>query len=317
MAKILITGGAGFIGSNLADALIARGDEVVVYDNFSSGRRENLAHLDPSLLTIIEADICDPEALKVAMQGVEYVLHEAAVPSVPRSMADPVGSHEANSRGTLNVLIAAQEAGVKRLVFAASSSAYGESPTLPKIEHMLPAPKSPYAADKLHSEHLLQVFAGGFGLETVSLRYFNVFGPRQSPESDYAAAIPKFITRLLAGEKPTVYGDGEQSRDFTHIDNVISANICAMESPNASGMVFNCGIGERITVNQLIHTIAEVLGQKAEIDYQPPRAGDVLHSLASIDLAKEVLGYEPLVDLKEGLERTIAWYQESMSGENS
>ncbi len=315
MAKILITGGAGFIGSNLANALVLRGDEVVVYDNFSSGKRQNLAEIADKI-TIIEADICDPQALKAAFVDVEYVLHEAAVPSVPRSMDDPVGSHEANSRGTLNVLIAARDAGVKRLVFAASSSAYGESPTLPKIESMLPAPKSPYAADKLHSEHLLQVFASGFGLETVALRYFNVFGPRQSPESDYAAAIPKFITRLLASERPTVYGDGEQSRDFTHIDNVIDANICAMKASDASGMVFNCGIGERITVNQLIHTIAEVLGCEANIDYQPPRKGDVLHSLASIELAREVLGYEPTVDLKEGLARTIAWYRKNMSGEN-
>ncbi len=317
MARILITGGAGFIGSNLADALCERGDEVVVFDDFSSGRRENLAHLEDRI-RIVEGDVKELDELRAVMSGVDHVLHQAAVPSVPRSMEDPLGSHAANSLGTLNVLLSARDAGVKRVVFAASSSAYGESPTLPKIETMLPAPKSPYAADKLHGEHLCQVFHTGYGLETVALRYFNVFGPRQSPKSDYAAAIPRFVTRILRGEKPIVFGDGEQSRDFTHIDNVIQANVKAMEAPGAPGRVFNVGIGARITVNELIRTIGEILGKKVEIDYQPARVGDVLHSLASIDLAREHLGYEPTVDLAEGLDRTIAWYRtQEEQGERS
>ena len=309
MSKILITGGAGFVGSNLAEALVKRGDDVVVFDNFSSGRRENLEDLGDRV-RIVEGDIRELSALNDAMRDVEFVLHEAAVPSVPRSMEDPEGSHEANSRGTLNVLLAARDAGVKRVVYAASSSAYGDSVTLPKIETMPTAPKSPYAADKLHGEHLGQVFHSGYGLETVSLRYFNVFGPRQSPESDYAAAIPRFITRLLAGERPTVYGDGEQSRDFTHIDNVVSANVLAMTAEAAPGKVFNVGIGERITVNRLIATIAELVDQPGDINYLPERAGDVKHSLAAIEKAKELLGYEPVVDLVEGLRRTIAWYRD-------
>ncbi|MCB9833747.1 MAG: SDR family oxidoreductase [Planctomycetes bacterium] len=310
MARILITGGAGFIGSNLADALQARGDEVVVYDDFSSGRRENLAHLEGKIRVVV-GDVKELDDLRAAIAGCDYVLHQAAVPSVPRSMEDPLGSHEANSRGTLNVLLAARDAGVKRVVFAASSSAYGESPTLPKIETMLPAPKSPYAADKLHGEHLCQVFHTGYGLETVALRYFNVFGPRQNPNSDYAAAIPRFVTRILDDQSPIVFGDGEQSRDFTHIDNVVQANLKAMAAPGAPGRVFNVGIGARITVNELIRTIGEILGKSVTIDYQPARVGDVLHSLASIDLARQHLGYEPTVDLAEGLRRTIDWYRAS------
>ncbi len=310
MAKILITGGAGFIGSNLVRAFLESGDDVSVLDNFSSGRQENLEGLEESI-RVFEADITRLDGIRSAFDGVEYVFHEAAVPSVPRSMEDPELSHDANSRGTLNVLIAARDAGVKRVIYAASSSAYGESPTLPKIETMSPAPKSPYAADKLHGEYLCQVFNSGFGLETVALRYFNVFGPRQAPDSDYAAAIPKFITRILGGLSPIVYGDGEQSRDFTHIDNVVAANVAAMTSAEAPGEVFNVGIGERITINALIQTIADVLERPVTIDYQPPRKGDVLHSLASIEKAGELLGYEPKVDLRRGLERTIAWYREA------
>ncbi|MCA9322809.1 MAG: NAD-dependent epimerase/dehydratase family protein, partial [Planctomycetes bacterium] len=240
VAKILITGGAGFIGSNLALALCERGDEVIALDNFSSGRRENLDCV-AGRARVVEADIRELDALHEAFKGVDYVLHEAAVPSVPRSMDDPITSNEVNSRGTLNVLLAARDAKVKRVVFAASSSAYGESPTLPKIETMPNAPKSPYAADKIHGEHLCQVFHTGYGLETVALRYFNVFGPRQSPKSDYAAAIPRFVTRLLSGEEPMVYGDGEQSRDFTFIENVIHANLLAMTADGVSGEVFNVG----------------------------------------------------------------------------
>ena len=307
--RIMVTGGAGFIGSSLSRALLERGDEVVVFDNFASGKRENLEEIAGDI-EIVEGDIRDADALGAAMKGVDHVLHQAAIPSVPRSVDDPVTSHDVNSRGTFNVLFAAKEAGVKRVVYAASSSAYGGSEVLPKIETMQPAPKSPYAADKLHGELLCQVFDHAYGLETVALRYFNVFGPRQSPKSDYAAAIPRFVTRLLAGEKPIVYGNGEQSRDFTHIDNVVKANLLAMKAEGASGGVYNVGIGERITINRLIEAIAEILGVPSEIDYQPSRAGDVMHSLAAIDLAREKLGYEPDVSLEEGLRRTISWYSD-------
>jgi nucleoside-diphosphate-sugar epimerase len=310
MARILITGGAGFIGSNIAHALVARGDLPIVYDNFASGRRENLAGIEQKI-EVVAGDIKDFDRLTRSMQGVDYVLHQAAVPSVPRSMDDPRASHEANALGTLNVLLAARDQKVKRVVYAASSSAYGESPTLPKIETMTPSPKSPYAVDKLYGEHLANVFWTGFGLETVSLRYFNIFGPRQRPDSDYAAAIPRFITRLLEGQRPTVYGDGEQSRDFTYVENAVHANILAMTAKDAPGETVNIGIGERITLNRLIATLADVLGVSGEIDYQPARKGDVLHSLASIEKARRILGYEAVVDLKEGLRRTIAYYRES------
>ncbi|MEZ6194468.1 MAG: SDR family oxidoreductase [Planctomycetota bacterium] len=308
MARVLITGGAGFIGSNLAEALLARGDEVTVIDDFSSGRRENLAGLEGPL-TVVEGDIRDPEALARATAGQDYVLHQAAVPSVPRSMDDPVTSLEVNSRGTLNVLLAARDAGVRRVVFAASSSAYGDSVTLPKIETMPRQPKSPYAADKVHGEYLCRIFHTSYGLETVALRYFNIFGPRQSPESDYAAAIPRFVTAILDGRSPIVFGDGEQSRDFTFVANAVRANLLAMEAKDASGEVFNVGIGERITVNDLIASIARVVGRDYTIDYRPERKGDVKHSLASIDKAREILGYEPLVALDEGLRLTIDWFR--------
>lgn len=313
MPKILVTGGAGFIGSNLVHALVARGDDVVVFDNFSSGRRENLAGLEKKI-RIVEGDIRNFDALMQEFDGVDYVLHQAAVPSVPRSMDDPRSSHESNALGTFNVFLAARDRKVKRVVFAASSSAYGDSVTLPKIETMVPAPKSPYAVDKLYGENLASVFYTGYGLETVCLRYFNVFGPRQRPDSDYAAAIPRFVTRLLDGRRPIVYGDGEQSRDFTYIDNAIHANILAMTAPKAAGEVVNIGIGRRITLNELIRTVAEILGVPGDIEYQAPRAGDVRDSLASIDKAARVLGYRPVVDLKEGLEKTIDWYRAKSGG---
>ena len=306
--RVLVTGGAGFIGCNLVRALLARGDAVVCFDDFSSGLRSNLRGLDGDL-AVVEGNLIDRDALDRAMKGATYVLHEAAVPSVPRSMEDPITSHDANSRGTLNVLMAARDAGVRRVVYAASSSAYGDTEVLPKVETMPTRPLSPYAADKLHGEHLCQVFASGFGLETVALRYFNVFGPRQRPDSDYAAAIPRFVNRLLAGEKPTVYGDGTQSRDFTFIDNVVDLNLRALTAEGVSGEVFNAGIGERIDLNTLIATVAEILGVEAEIDYAPTRAGDVKHSLAAIDKARRLLGYEPVADLRTGLESTIEWYR--------
>ena len=305
----MITGGAGFIGSNIAHALAERGDDVIVFDNFSSGRRENLAGLGKNV-RVVEGDIRRHAELASAMNGVEFVLHQAAVPSVPRSVDDPRASHENNALGTLNVLLAARERGVKRVVFAASSSAYGESPSLPKVETMNPAPKSPYAADKLYGENLCSVFWSNYKLETVCLRYFNIFGPRQRPDSDYAAAIPRFITRLLDGKRPTVYGDGEQSRDFTYVENAVQANILAMTAPHAAGEVVNIGIGERITLNKLIATVAEILGVPSDIDYAPARIGDVRHSLAAIEKAEAILGYRPAVDLKAGLERTIAWFRE-------
>ena len=308
MTRILVTGGAGFIGSNLCHALVARGDEVWVFDNFSSGRRANLAGIEDRV-KIIDADIRDAGAISRATAGVDFVLHQAAVPSVPRSMEDPRASHEANALGTLNVLLAARDARVKRVVFAASSSAYGDSETLPKIETMIPRPKSPYAADKIYGEHLCQVFHSGYGLETVCLRYFNIFGPRQRPDSDYAAAVPRFITKLLSGQRPLVYGDGEQSRDFTYVENAVHANLLAMTAPKAAGAVVNIGIGERITLNALIGTVAEILGVPSNIEYAPERAGDVRHSLAAIEKAREVLGYTPVIALDEGLRRTIAWYR--------
>ncbi|MEE9393059.1 MAG: SDR family oxidoreductase [Planctomycetota bacterium] len=308
MSRILITGGAGFIGSNLARALIERGDDVTIFDDFSSGRRSNLDAI-ADRLEIVVGDLRDLDQMQEVSEGQDYILHQGAVPSVPRSMDDPVTSHDVNSRGTLNVLLAARDQKVKRVVMAASSSAYGDSETLPKIESMPTVPKSPYAADKVYGEHLARIFFDGYGLETVALRYFNVFGPYQSPESDYAAAIPRFVTKLLAGERPLVYGDGEQSRDFTHIDNVVQANLLAMVADKAPGRFMNIGIGERITINDVIHTIAEIIGAKVDIDYQPDRVGDVKHSLASIDRARDLLGYEPKVGLAEGLERTISWYR--------
>lgn len=308
MSRILITGGAGFIGSNLAAAFIDRGEEVVVLDNFASGLRSNLSDLE-SDLQIIEASICDLDALNQAFKGIDFVLHQAAIPSVPRSVEDPQTSHDVNSTGTLNVLMAARDAGVKRVVFAASSSAYGDSESLPKIETMPAAPKSPYAADKLHGEHLCRVFFENYGLETVALRYFNVFGRRQRPDSDYAAAIPKFITKLLAGESPIIFGDGLQSRDFTYIDNVVHANLLAMNAERAPGEVFNVGVGERIDLNTLIQTMREAIGCDVETIYAAERAGDVKHSLASIDKARDLMGYEPIVGLADGLATTISWYE--------
>lgn len=309
MSRILITGGAGFIGSNLAAAFVERGEDVIVFDDFSSGMRINLSDVQDRL-QVVQASICDKDALSSAMEGVNYVFHQAAIPSVPRSVDDPVSSHDINSTGTLNVLLAARDANVRRLIYAASSSAYGDSETLPKIETMPVAPKSPYAADKLHSEHLCRVFYENYGLDTVALRYFNVFGPRQRPDSDYAAAIPKFITKLLANESPIVFGDGLQSRDFTYIDNVVHANLLAMTAERAAGEVFNVGVGDRIDLNTLIQTIREVIGCEAETEYAPERAGDVKHSLASIDKARDLLGFEPVVSLAEGLQRTISWYKE-------
>ncbi len=306
MAIKLVTGGAGFIGSSLAEALLAKGERVRILDDFSSGRRSNLETLKGNL-EILEGTILDPAVVARAMKDVDVVFHEAAMPSVVRSVETPQPSMAINVQGTTIVLDVARSSGVKRVVFAASSSAYGNTATLPKVETMTPEPLSPYAVAKNTCEQLMRVFASLYGIETLSLRYFNVFGPRQDPTSQYAAVIPNFITAALKGTRPIVYGDGEQTRDFCFIENVVSANLLAASTPNKlSGQVVNIACGERISLNQLIRTIGEVVGKKLEPDYRDPRPGDVRDSLASIDAAKALIGYTPRVLVREGLERTVA-----------
>ena len=302
----LVTGGAGFIGSHIAESLVKRGERVRVLDNLMTGKRENLDHLVDKL-EFIEADIRDAAATRQAMEGVSIVYHEAAIPSVPRSVADPQLSHDVNVNGTFNVLMAARDAGVKRVIFAASSSAYGDTEVLPKTETMLPNPLSPYAAAKLVGELYCQTFTRVYGLETVALRYFNVFGPRQDPTSPYSGVISKFVTALLNNEAPTIFGDGEQSRDFTYIANVVDANLRAAEAPEAVGQVMNLGIGQRITLNQLFEELQKIIGTNLKPNYSPTRAGDVRHSLADIARAENLLGYCPLVGLAEGLKYTVDW----------
>ena len=307
----LVTGGAGFIGSHLCTALVERGARVRVLDNLITGRRANLAHL-AGRIEFIEASITDEAATRQAAEGVSVIFHEAAIPSVPRSVKEPQLNHDANVNGTFNVLMAARDAGVKRVVYAASSSAYGETEELPKRETMLPAPLSPYAAAKLVGEYYCQVFTRVYGLDTVALRYFNVFGPRQDPTSPYSGVISKFVTSLLSGEAPVIFGDGEQSRDFTYIDNVVDANLRAAESPAAAGEVMNVAIGERITLNQLLAELQQIIGTNLKANYAETRAGDVRHSLADISKAQRLLGYTPQVGLAEGLQRTVAWYKENL-----
>jgi nucleoside-diphosphate-sugar epimerase len=311
LAKFLVTGGAGFIGSHLVEHLCRVGESVRVLDNFLTGKRENLSpFLDR--IELIDDDMRNPLVCHRACDGVEIVLHQGALPSVPKSVADPVSSHACNIDGTFNMLVAAREAGVRRFVYAASSSAYGDTPTLPKVETMQAQPKSPYAAQKLTGELYCRVFADVYGLETISLRYFNVFGPRQDPKSQYAAAIPAFVTHILRGEPPTVYGDGEQTRDFTYIDNVVRANMLAAAAPRVSGEVVNLAGGRRISVNHVIARINELLGRGVSPRFTDPRPGDVKHSFADISLARKVIGYEPTVDFDEGLRRSIDWYREHM-----
>ncbi|HEX7597432.1 MAG TPA: SDR family oxidoreductase [Polyangia bacterium] len=307
--KIVITGGAGFIGSALARALVARGDEVSVLDNFSSGKRENLAEV-AGALQVVEGDLLDPTTLDRLFAGAEVVFHEGAIPSVPRSLRAPVPSHDANATGTLQVLEAARRCGVRRVVYAASSSAYGEPPSLPVVESMAPAPLSPYAVSKLTGEYYCRVYARVFGVETVALRYFNVFGPRQDPNSQYAAVIPRFITAALENHPPTVYGDGEQSRDFCFIDNVIEANLRAADAAGASGKVFNIACANGTSLNRVLALLGEFLSRPVVANYEPARAGDVRHSLADISQAKALLGYSAAVNFVTGLERTLAWYQQ-------
>jgi nucleoside-diphosphate-sugar epimerase len=309
LGKFLVTGAAGFIGRSIAAELLARGEQVRGIDNFITGNASNLKGLEA--MEFIEGDLRDPAACKLACEGIDTVFHEAALASVPRSVADPVATNEHCVTATLNLLVAARDAGVKRVVYAGSSSAYGETPTLPKHEELTPNPISPYAAAKLAGEQYMRVFARVYGLETVVLRYFNVFGPYQDPTSHYSGVLAIFCRKMLAGEQPTIYGDGEQSRDYTYVDNVVRANMLAAEAPaeKVSGKVINAATGERFTLNQTFDILSGLTGYEGEPAYGEPRAGDVRDSLADISLARELLGYEPVVDFSEGLRRTVEWYR--------
>jgi UDP-glucose 4-epimerase len=307
MAHFLVTGGAGFIGSHLAEELIGRGHRVRVADDLSTGKRSNLDHL--SGVELLEGDLADLAFARQATDDVEYVLHQAAIPSVPRSVADPVGSHRANVDATLNVLVAARDAGVRRLVFAASSAAYGNTLTLPKHEEMPTSPLSPYALQKVVGEQYLRMFSELYGLETVSTRYFNVFGPRQDPSSQYSGVISVFATALLYGRPPTIYGDGEQTRDFTYVADVVDGVLRACEAPGASGEIINVAAGGRISLNVLFETMRRLLGAKMTPLYAETRAGDVRDSQADIAKARKLLGFEPRVSLEQGLSLTVDWYR--------
>jgi len=313
VATYLITGAAGFIGSSLARALLQRGEQVRGLDNFSTGKRENLADL--GRMDFYEASLLDMPAVAAACRDVDYIFHEAAIPSVPKSVADPAGSNRANVEGTVNLLIAARDAKVKRVVYAGSSSIYGESPTLPKHEGMPPDPISPYAVSKLAGELYMASFYRVYGLETVTLRYFNVFGPHQDAGSQYSGVLAKFIMLMLRGEQPTIFGDGEQSRDFTYIDNVVAANLLACSAPAAqvAGRVMNTATGSRITLNETFEILKQMTGYSGTADHGPERKGDIKHSLADISLAEKLMGYKPVLGFKEGLSRTVAWYRTQTS----
>src|ERR1035438_9861057 len=310
MATCLITGVAGFIGSALARAVLAQGDQVRGIDNFATGKRENLGEI-LAQIDFRQVDLLDLEALREACVEVDYVLHEAAIPSVPKSVLDPLGSNRANVDGTVNLLVAARDAKVKRVVYAASSSAYGDTPTLPKREDMTPNPISPYAVAKLASEHYMISFYRCYGLETVRLRYYNVFGPRQDPTSPYSGVLAKFITLMLKGEAPTIFGDGTQSRDLTYIDNTVEANLLAAKAPAAevAGRVFNVATGRRVDLNEMFQALKKLTGYSGEVQYGPERGGDIKHSLADIAQAEKHMGYKPKVDFEEGLRRTVDWYR--------
>ncbi len=316
MSLYLVTGGAGFIGSNIVEELLRRGERVRVLDNFSTGKRENILQLQQTLaaesnhhppLEIMEGDVRSYHIVREAVDGVDYILHQAALPSVPRSVKDPITSNEVNVVGTLNILNAAREARVRRIVYASSSSVYGDLEVLPKTEDMLPKPLSPYAVSKLAGEKYCQVFTRLYGLETVILRYFNVFGPRQDPTSQYSAVIPKFVRLIQTGESPVIYGDGSQSRDFTYVSNVVEANLlaCQQSAEELSGEVFNIAFGKRVTINDLVNAINQSLNTHVEPRYADPRPGDVKHSLANIGKARQILGYEPKIDFGEGLKRLM------------
>jgi nucleoside-diphosphate-sugar epimerase len=306
--RYLVTGGAGFIGSNTVDELVRRGHSVVVLDDLSSGKEDNLAEIR-NKITFIKGSITDIEVVRKAMHEAEYVLHLGARTSVPRSVKDPIDTNKINIEGTLNVLVAAKELKVKRVVFAASSSAYGETPTLPKVETMQPQPISPYGVTKYVGELYGQTFGRCYGLENVSLRYFNIFGPRQDPSSPYSGVLAKFCTAFLEDTQPLVFGDGEQTRDFTYVENAVQANLLACEAPNASGKVFNVGVGERISLNEVLRELGKITGKRLEAKYEPPRDGDIRDSQADISQARECLEYNPQVSFEEGLARTFEWYR--------
>ena len=311
MSLYLVTGIAGFIGSSIARALLSRGERVRGVDNFATGKRENIAEI-LNRIDFREADINDLDAMREACSGVDFVLHQAAIPSVPKSVLDPLGNNRANIDGTVTVLMATLDAKVKRVVYAASSSAYGNTPKLPKHEEMRPDPISPYAVAKLASEHYMISFYRCYGLETVCLRYFNIFGPRQDPSSPYSGVLAKFTTQMLRGEQPTINGDGEQSRDFTYIDNAVEANLLACSAPanKVAGQMFNVATGRRVTLNETFKVLQDLTAYHRQPKYGPVREGDVKHSLADISKAEEGLGYRPLVDFEEGLKRTVDWYRE-------
>jgi UDP-glucose 4-epimerase len=311
MALYLITGIGGFIGSSLARTLLARGQQVRGVDNFSTGNKENITEIS-NQIDFRQADIVDLDAMHKACAGVDFVLHQAAIPSVPKSMLDPLGTNRANIDGTVNVLVAARDAKVKRVVYASSSSAYGDTPTLPKREAMTPDPISPYAVAKLAGEHYMISFYRCYGLETVALRYFNIFGPRQDPSSPYSGVLAKFITQMLRGQQPTIFGHGEQSRDFTYVDNAVEANLLACNAPSAkaAGQVFNVATGRRVTLNETFKALQALTSYRGEPKYGPERGGDIKHSLADISKAEAALSYKPKVHFEEGLRRTVEWYRE-------
>jgi nucleoside-diphosphate-sugar epimerase len=311
VAHYLVTGGAGFIGSHLCDELVRRGETVRVVDSLITGKRQNLAHLPQ--VEFIEGDLASLDVAKRAVNGIDFVLHQAAIPSVPRSVDDPITSNRANVDASLNLLVAARDAGVRRVVYAGSSSAYGNSATLPKVETMATAPLSPYALQKLVAEQYGQMFTSLYGLETVTTRYFNVFGPRQDPSSPYSGVISLFISALCEGKRPTIYGDGEQTRDFTYVANVVDGVLRASQAPGASGEVINVATSGRISLNQLFRTIRDLVGGTVEPVYQEPRAGDVRDSQADISKARRLLGYEPTVSFEQGLKATVEWYRASQT----
>jgi nucleoside-diphosphate-sugar epimerase len=309
MARYLVTGGAGFIGSHLAEELLRRGETVRIVDSLITGKRHNLAQLPKA--EFLEGDLAEADVARRAVAGMDYVLHQAAIPSVPRSVQDPVTSNRANIDASLNVLVAARDAGVKRVVYAGSSSAYGNTPTLPKVETMPTAPLSPYALQKLVAEQYCQMFTQLYGLETVTIRYFNVFGPRQDPSSPYSGVISLFISALCDNRRPRIYGDGEQTRDFTYVANVVDGVLRACHAPAASGEVINVATGGRISLNQLFATVRDLLGATIDPIYDAPRAGDVRDSQADISKARRLLGYEPVVSFEDGLAKTVEWYRSS------
>ena len=312
MAKYLVTGGCGFIGSNIVEHLIKRGDSVRIIDDLSTGSKNNLVGFEKDV-ELIEASLLDVSAVNRAVDGIDYVLHQAALPSVQRSVEDPITSTRVNVLGTVELLHACVKAGVKRVVYAASSSAYGDQPAPVKTEDLLPRPKSPYAVAKLSAEYYLQAFNDCYGLETAALRYFNVFGPRQDPNSEYSAVIPLFISKVLKGESPTIFGDGMQTRDFTYVENNVRANVAASEAPGLKCEVMNVACGTSYSLLDLLAAINDVLGTKVEPKFAPPRAGDVMHSLADISRARAAIGYEVSVNFEEGLRRTIDWYRKALA----